>query len=157
MMKWMRERLSSDKGFTLIELMVVVLIIAVLIAIAIPSFIGFRDKARDREAQSNLRNALVAEKAIWTDTSSYSATIGDLQDYEPSLTSVADAFAAGATGGVELNLVAGNQAVCMYQQSASGKVFGVWDGATGATAYGKDLAAPVTCAATAPGTWTSGW
>ena len=40
MMKLMRKRLSSDKGFTLIELMVVVLIIAVLIAIAIPSFIG---------------------------------------------------------------------------------------------------------------------
>ena len=75
--------------------------------------------------------------------------------YEPSLTEVADAFAA--TGGIEFNLVGGGQAICMYQQSASGNVFGVHDGATTATVYGKNLAAPVVCAVAAPGGWTTTW
>src|SRR3954471_18754547 len=63
-----RRRLRDDEeGFTLIELMVVVLIIAILIAIAIPTFLGAQDRARDRGAQSDLRNALTAAKTVATD------------------------------------------------------------------------------------------
>jgi type IV pilus assembly protein PilA len=47
--------------------MVVVLIIAILIAIAIPTFLGARTRAQDRAAQTSLRNALVAAKSIYTD------------------------------------------------------------------------------------------
>ena len=52
----LRPSTRSD-GFTLIELMVVVMIIAVLIAIAIPSFLGFRSGAQDRAAQATLTTA----------------------------------------------------------------------------------------------------
>ncbi len=48
---------DDESGFTLIELMVVVLIIAILIAIAIPTFLGAQNKAKDRAAQSSLRNS----------------------------------------------------------------------------------------------------
>src|SRR5438045_2345654 len=58
---------QDDEGFTLIELMVVVLIIAILIAIAIPTFLGAQNRARDRAAQSNLRNALTAVKVVASD------------------------------------------------------------------------------------------
>ena len=63
MLKTIRNGLKRDEGFTLIELMVVVMIIAVLIAIAIPSFLGFRKSAQDRSAQSDIRNVLLSEKA----------------------------------------------------------------------------------------------
>lgn len=67
-MQTLRRRLTkNDEGFTLIELMVVVLIIAILIAIAIPTFLGAQDRARDRGAQSDLRNSLTAAKTLATD------------------------------------------------------------------------------------------
>ena len=64
MLSTLRKRLGHDdeRGFTLIELMVVVLIIAILIAIAIPTFLGARERSQNRAAQSSLRNGLTAAK-----------------------------------------------------------------------------------------------
>src|ERR687892_2857847 len=87
MLKAIQNRTRDDKGFTLIELMVVVLIIAILIAIAIPTFLGMRRRAQDRAAQSNLRNAITAAKAAFTDNETYvgfNAAAGTAT--EPSLT-----------------------------------------------------------------------
>jgi prepilin-type N-terminal cleavage/methylation domain-containing protein len=54
---------AAEAGFTLIELMVVLLIIAILLAIAIPTFLGVTSSANDRAAQSNLTNALTEATA----------------------------------------------------------------------------------------------
>jgi type IV pilus assembly protein PilA len=142
MLKWMRERLSRDEGFTLIELMVVVLIIAILIAIAIPSFLGFRKNAQDRSAQADLRSVLLAEKAYYTENSVFTTTIADLQTIEPNVNT-----------GVTLSSASG--VVCMELQSDGGDYFAVWESATAATAYGKDAATMVgTCPGTTP-SWTA--
>jgi type IV pilus assembly protein PilA len=87
MLKSLTERRNRDEeGFTLIELMVVVLIIAILLAIAIPTFLGARERANDRAAQSSLRNALTAAKTMYTDSQNYTtATAASLQVIEPSL------------------------------------------------------------------------
>src|SRR3712207_4748967 len=89
MLDALRKRLGRDdeQGFTLIELMVVVLIIAILIAIAIPTFLGARSRAQDRAAQSSLRNALSAAKTLYTDSDSY-ATVNTtaMASAESSLT-----------------------------------------------------------------------
>src|SRR5688500_2758419 len=87
MLRTFKERREQEDGFTLIELMVVVLIIAILLAIAIPTFLGARNRANDRAAQSSLRNALTAAKTIYTDEQDYTqAGATAVQAVEPSLT-----------------------------------------------------------------------
>ena len=75
----------EDDGFTLIELMVVVLIIAILLAIAIPTFLGARNSANARAAQSNLRNALTAEQTWYTNNQVFDSTTTDMSGVEGAL------------------------------------------------------------------------
>src|ERR1035441_3689786 len=79
----------TDAGFTLIELMVVLLILAILLAIAIPTFLGVTKSANDRAAQSNLNTALLNAKAQYQNNSqAYPATstlVTALISAEPSL------------------------------------------------------------------------
>jgi type IV pilus assembly protein PilA len=64
---------DSDDGFTLVELMVVVLVVAILLAIAIPTYQGASERAQDRRAQLTVRNALAAQLAVWADDEQFSA------------------------------------------------------------------------------------
>ena len=82
----LRKRLQDEKGFTLIELLVVILIIGILAAIAIPSFLGQRDKANDSKAKADARTAQTAMETYYTDSQEYTgADLTALQAVEPSL------------------------------------------------------------------------
>jgi type IV pilus assembly protein PilA len=150
----LRRRLQGDRegGFTLIELMVVVLIIAILIAIAIPTFLGARTRAQDRAAQSNLRNALTAEKSYYTDSQAYTAVTADLLAIEPSLKYNANAAPANNN---EIYIHVSGSTVVLGAKSASGTCFYIKDIATGTgpgTFYARDAACPAPNAATVSGT-----
>jgi type IV pilus assembly protein PilA len=153
-----KSRRDEEEGFTLIELMVVVLIIAILIAIAIPTFLGARQRAQDRAAQSDLRNGLTAEKTFYTDSEEYSAdttAAGELDSIEPSLQwGTAPAVTVG-------DVVAANDdnaVVCLEQASKSGQTFSLADVAVGpdaGTYYNRGTCS--VAVATVSGWNTDGW
>ena len=79
---------SSERGFTVIELLVVIIIIGMLLAIAVPSYIGFRDRAANNEAKTNLRAALPVAEAYNEDNGSYaSMDEASLREIDSSLSS----------------------------------------------------------------------
>ena len=154
MLKAIQNRTRDDKGFTLIELMVVVLIIAILIAIAIPTFLGMRRRAQDRAAQSNLRNGLTAAKAFFTDNETFVGFDADMvvdnpdvtpaegaADIEPSL-----AWNNGVTvqGQVSIDDL-GVSTVVLTTLSASGDAFCIGDNG-GRNVFGNvDVDTAVAC------------
>ena len=73
MFKRIRTRLdgNTEQGFTLIELLVVIIIIGILLAIAVPSYLGFRDRAANNAMKANLRAALPSAEAYYADNGSY--------------------------------------------------------------------------------------
>jgi type IV pilus assembly protein PilA len=142
MLSTLRKRLNREEdGFTLIELMVVVLIIAILMAIAIPTFLGAQNKAKDRAAQSDLRNAITAVRTIATDDSGLFTNVNavNLLAAEGGLT-----FAAGAGTSTQIGFVADllvtPNLLQMSKISASGTAYGVRLQSDGKTFYCKNAA-----------------
>jgi type IV pilus assembly protein PilA len=98
----LQKRMKGEKGFTLIELLVVIIIIAILAAIAIPTFLGQRQKAQDAAAKSLVRNAMTAIESAYVDLKTFAvATMTDtvLEGIEPSIDFIAVADAATAEDG----------------------------------------------------------
>lgn len=66
---------KNMKGFTLIELMIVVAIIGILAAIAIPNFLNYQCKAKQSEAKSNLGNIRTVEEAYYAEHNVYASNL----------------------------------------------------------------------------------
>src|ERR1700675_3993150 len=141
--------------------MVVELIIAISLAIAIPTFLGARSRAQDKAAQSSLRNALTASKVIYTDKEDYAlATPGALLATEPSLTFQVGTVSSTGPKDISVNSTSAN-VITLSALSKSGSCFWMKDDVSGAglgTSF-NSWAAPVGKAGTEPaGGWsTSGF
>jgi type IV pilus assembly protein PilA len=140
---------SLEAGFTLIELMVVLLIIAILLAIAIPTFLGVTNTAGDRAAQSNLTNALTEAKALYEVNQSYSSsgapyTPGQFTSQAPEFTWQTTACSSSQTNCISYDVV--NVATA---NDGQGILLAAYSSKTSTCWYALDLEAP-------PATLTAG-
>jgi type IV pilus assembly protein PilA len=69
---------KNESGFTLIELMIVIAIIGILAAIAIPQFAAYRKRSYNSAANADLRNAATAQEAYYVDFSTYGSPVANI-------------------------------------------------------------------------------
>ena len=81
-----RPRLRSEHGFTLVEMIIVLVILGVLVLIAVPSYLGFEGRAGRKSAAADVRAAVSSAEAFRTDHSTYTGlTVSALRAYDAGI------------------------------------------------------------------------
>ena len=123
----------GEAGLTLIEVTLVVIIIGVLLALAVPTFMGTQHRAADIAAKSRARLGLTTQKVFFTDHGSWGQA-PDIQPEEPSVTFDNLGLSGPQVLGVVYVKVDGDTAT-LVSRSSTGTCYWVREPAHGATTY----------------------
>ena len=140
MVKRIRSKKNGQKGFTLIELMIVIAIIGILAAIAIPQFAAYRERGYIASMQADLNSVRIAEEAYYVDHGEYTGvadftndvTSGDLDDY--GLKSLSDGNKFKVEAGASNSLTTSFKVTVRSDKAPDKEV--VYDSDTGQTTTG---------------------
>lgn len=144
MINKLRVRANSESGFTLVELLVVMLILGLLAAIAIPAFFNQREKAADAEAKTTVKTSQTAMETYATDNNGKytGATVALLRVIEPTIP--ATGVSVGTPGDKTYTIVANS--------TVTGQTFTIDRADTGAVTYPCTVAGKGGCPS-----GTAGW
>jgi prepilin-type N-terminal cleavage/methylation domain-containing protein len=147
--RW-KTRAQDEDGFTLVELMTVLVILSALVLLSLGTFLGARSRSQDSAAKQGAAKALETARIVFTDSASYSGVIpGDLTVAEPSMRFVDGATSSGTslTASTDVSDPTGHTFIAAVYSEA-GKCFFIRDWTTIGIGYAVDPdATPADCKA----------